>query len=283
MELSGENQGFDGSKKKRTIPGERIRGSSPSLIISPNLDALLEYEERIRGLTSHLRRGSPTRDSLQSSPHIPNPPAGLPPPPRKRCKPQSPTSPQTDSSIQVDAVAASLPTTPILTEPLTSNPYINSPPSFDKKEDEELAPVDNAKTGPGTLAMDMDSRDSPDSSADGRKRRRAHQRSRSSGDEKRPKAQPSNSSQPSSPIDSSLPKPRVDRFFNIKNTFGLFSDIPEKTEFNDVSNAPLASRSRHSSQPPPKLGDRSRIKTKLFKLKDPLSGTFPVVRCRGGW
>jgi hypothetical protein len=279
MDLGAENRKFDGSKKKRTTSGEKSSGSSPSLIISPNLDALLEYEERIRSYTTQLQSASPTKDSPLSSPHIPDTPAGLPPPPRKRQKPRSPTSSQNDSLVPMDTVTASLPTTPVVAEPLASNPYINSPPSFDKKlqtEVEELSPVYVGKTSFGTLAMDTAARGSRDSSpGDGRKRRRAHQRSRSSGDEKRPKSQPSNYSQPSSPIDNCPPKQRVDRFFNIKNTFGLFSDNPlQKTELNDVSNALLASRSRHSPQPPPKLGDRSRIKSKLFKLKDPSNGMF---------
>jgi hypothetical protein len=165
----------------------------------------------------------------------------------------------------------------MLTEPLTSNPYINSPPSFDKIlqiKDEELSPVDETRIG--TLPIGTATGDPRDSSVDGRKRRRTHQRRRSSGDEKRSKSQQSNISPPPSPINNSpTSKHRVDRFFNIKNTFGLSNS--QKTELNDVSNAPLASRSRPSSQPPPKLADRSRIKGKFFKLKDPLSGMFPVL------
>ncbi|KAF8240741.1 hypothetical protein L208DRAFT_1383659 [Tricholoma matsutake] len=278
MDRSGHNQASDGRKKHTTPGGKNCGPPPPSLIISPNLDALLEYEERIRRLTSQLRAGSPKRDSPQSSPHILNTPTGLPPPPRKRRKPQSPTAPQTctlTDDLPLDVVTTSLSASPMLAAPLTSNPYINSPPCFDQILESQLAPIDEAKKG--MLAMETATGSSRDDPADGRKRRRSHQRSRSSGDEKRPKSKPSNNSQPSSPTNSSS-KHRVDRFFSIKNTFGLFSDNPsQKPELNDVSNAPLASRSRHSSQPPPKLGDRSRIKVKLFKLKD--TSMSPVL-CR---
>jgi len=263
MDLSGQNCVFDGFKKKHTTLGEKSTGTPPSLIISPDLDALLEYEERIRG----LREITPTKDSPQPSPHIAKPPAGLLPPPRKRPKPRLPAWSQTDGTTQdypLQAVTASLPTSPMLIEPLASNPYINSPPSFDKIrqiQDEEPSPVE--AMGPATEGP----RDSP---VDGRKRRRTHQRSRSSGDEKRPNSRQSNTS-PSSPSPNS--KQRAEKFFNIKNTFGL----SQKTELYDVSNAPLASRSRHGSQPLPKLADRSRIKGKFFK-RDSLGGMFVVLR-----
>ena len=279
MDSGGRNWVFDDSKKKHTTPREKSSASPSSLIISPNLDALLEYEERIRGLTGQLREGTRAKDSPQPSPHIANPPAGLLPPPRKRQKPQSPTWSHTDSLTQDHAlhrVTASLPTSPMLTEPLTSNPYINSPPSFDEirqMEDEEPSPVDEARMGPAIESP----RDSP---VDGRKRRRTHQRSRSSGDEKRPKSQQSVISPPSSPTNNSpTSKQRVDKFFNIKNTFGL----SQKTELYDGSNAPLASRSRHAPQPPPKLADRSRIKGKFFKRDSSLTGTplFYVVGVAG--
>jgi len=39
---------------KRTTLGERSRGR---LAISPNLDAFLEYEERIRGITGQVGSG----------------------------------------------------------------------------------------------------------------------------------------------------------------------------------------------------------------------------------
>jgi hypothetical protein len=121
-------------------------------------------------------------------------------------------------------------------------------------------------------AINTDPRDKSNS-ADGRKRRRAHQRSRSSGDERAlNEPQPSlNSSAHSSPTSSS--KPRTDKFFNIKNTFGIFSDIPSpEIELNDVSNAPLTQRSRV------KLGDRSlRIKGKLSRLASGMSSGFAAL------
>ena len=268
MDSGGQNWGFDGSKKHTTLGEKR---SPPSLIISPNLDALLEYEERIRGSTSQLREGTPMKDSPQPSPYIASPPVGLLPPPRKRQKPQSPTGSQTDSPARehpLQGVTPSLSTSPKLTEPLASNPYINSPPSFNEireLEDEQLSPVDETRTVAAT--------DSPrDGPVDGRKRRRTHQRSRSSGDEKRPKSQQSTVSPPASPTNHSPTKQRVDKFFNIKNTFGL----SQKTELYDVSNAALASRSRHSPQPSPKHSDRSRLKGKFFK-RDSSSGMFLVL------
>lgn len=266
---------------------EKNGGPPQSLIISPNLDALLEYEERIRG----LQTGSLMWESPQSSPPFPCAPAGLPPPPRKRRKPQSQISPATDASIMVNtALRPSLYSNPYIN---CSNPYINSPPSFSfdrgvQREVEERlgAAIEEANTGRSAMATVPAEESSRDNTADGRKRRRAHQRSRSVGDEKRPKSHSSIIiSQPPSPsstishshsLTAGSPIFRVDKFFNIKN-FGLFSDpnSSRKTDLNDVSNAPLT-----CSQPSPRLSDRSRIKGKLFKLKDPLSGMSSALSPR---
>jgi hypothetical protein len=261
--------------------GERSRDLSQSLIISPNLEALLEYEERVRGTMNQVSVGSSAGGSPQCSPQISSSPGGLPPPPRRRRKPQSPTSPQTNPSTNASTgffpfsgITASLPSTPTLIGPLEPNPYINSPPSLEdilQIGTEDLGVIDEAETG--TEAINTGPRDESNS-ADGRKRRRAHQRSRSSGDE-RALNKPLPPSANSSPTLSS--KLRTDKFFNIKNTFGIFSDNPlPEVELSDVSNALLTPRFRQSSA---KLGDRSlRIKEKLSKLG---SGMSPGLRHLG--
>ncbi|KAG6846053.1 hypothetical protein H0H87_006417 [Tephrocybe sp. NHM501043] len=75
------------------------------LTISPNLDALLEYDEKVRG---------------PSSPPVASPTMGLPPPPRRHSrKPRSPTSPKVRSPLIQEASSG-------WTE--EENPYINPGP-----------------------------------------------------------------------------------------------------------------------------------------------------------
>ncbi|GLB35722.1 hypothetical protein LshimejAT787_0300100 [Lyophyllum shimeji] len=82
--------------------------SPRSLIISPNLDALLEYDEKVRGAWS------PT------APH--SAPVGLPPPPRRNSrKPRTPTSPKIGSPLIQE-------TSP--TWEASGNPYINPAPTL---------------------------------------------------------------------------------------------------------------------------------------------------------
>ncbi|KAG6889146.1 hypothetical protein C0992_006295 [Termitomyces sp. T32_za158] len=103
--------------KKRIVPGPKGANlrTSRSLIISPNLDALLEYEEKkIRGLNSPT---TPTSLQLPLSA-----PIGLPPPPRRTSR--KPTAP---TSLIVK--------TPLVQESSQQleceNPYINPAPVFE--------------------------------------------------------------------------------------------------------------------------------------------------------
>ncbi|KAG5341650.1 hypothetical protein C0989_008408 [Termitomyces sp. Mn162] len=107
---------FAGGQRIVPMPKEkRVKDAnlkvSPSLIISPNLDALLEYDKKIREAMS------PTSPQLPLS----APPVGLPPPPRHTSrKPKSPTSPKV--------------TSPLVQENSRwweyENPYINPAPKF---------------------------------------------------------------------------------------------------------------------------------------------------------
>lgn len=71
--------------------------SSRSLVISPNLDALLEHEERVRGQAMLHSRALSSPESLVNNAGRMNFPVGLPPPPRRSRRPKSPKSPTYDT------------------------------------------------------------------------------------------------------------------------------------------------------------------------------------------
>ncbi|KAG6874410.1 hypothetical protein C0995_015146 [Termitomyces sp. Mi166 len=119
MTRAGEKRIVRGSESKEKGPKSVNLKVSRSLIISPNLDALLEYDKKIRGTTSPI------------SPQLPpsTPLVGLPPPPRRTLrKPKSPTSPKAVGSPLVQESSQ------------TSqwwdceNPYINPAPEFEIKD-----------------------------------------------------------------------------------------------------------------------------------------------------
>ncbi|KAG6842378.1 hypothetical protein C0991_007508 [Blastosporella zonata] len=104
----------EGSQQIVWRPKGRGGEAKTSLIISPNLDALLEYEEKVR-LTS------PT--SPQFAP-------GLPPPPRRNSRkagPRSPTSPKVGSPLIQEAWG------------WAENPYINPAPELEELLAREMA------------------------------------------------------------------------------------------------------------------------------------------------
>lgn len=105
---------------KRIVPGSKEANmkTSHSLIISPNLDALLEYDDKIRELNSLI---SPTSPQLPFSAPI----VGLPPPPRR-------TSRKTTSPTSLIAKS------PLVQERCQwlecENPYVNPAPVFEFKD-----------------------------------------------------------------------------------------------------------------------------------------------------
>ncbi|RDB29428.1 hypothetical protein Hypma_015999 [Hypsizygus marmoreus] len=235
-----------------TTRQEKSSSRSPphSLIISPNLDALLEFDEKVRGA---LGPGSPTRDLPQSAPLVATFPMGLPPPPRRNrnnAKPRSPTSPKVGSPLAREAGS------PISVEAMSSNPYINPAPSLE---------VVQSMGGLEHMPRDEIS----PQTADGGSSPHIRSSSRSSVDLT---VQPSNAAWPSTI--SHPTKNRVDKLLSIgKIPFGLFLDASspktEKPELNDVSNSPVRVASR--SQPALNLRERARAKGKLLKLNNNLS------------
>lgn len=98
-----------------------------SLAISPDLNALLEHDERTRGSPHQL--DSPPFHSLVSSTTFP---VGLPPPPRGNRKPASrPITPKKSDSRSTRGADVTEPVPASLsTVPPTSNPFINAPPKL---------------------------------------------------------------------------------------------------------------------------------------------------------
>ncbi|KAJ7492189.1 hypothetical protein FB451DRAFT_1388613 [Mycena latifolia] len=111
--------------------GERKLHGVRSLVISPNLDALLEHDERTRRAAHSVGAGSwSSGGSFGELPGVAG--AGLPPPPRRTRTPGSPMSPPPRSPlITQQSERAS-------TSSSESNPYINPAPLFD---DERAVPI----------------------------------------------------------------------------------------------------------------------------------------------
>jgi hypothetical protein len=112
-----ERQSRSPSRQERSL-------RPPSLAISPNLQALLEHDERVRAGNFFGQVESPTSAS--------DPPAtGLPPPPRgPRKQPSCPSSPHDKpGSIETLVEAARSRASSVGASPLsTPNPFINPPP-----------------------------------------------------------------------------------------------------------------------------------------------------------
>ncbi|KDQ31287.1 hypothetical protein PLEOSDRAFT_1102260 [Pleurotus ostreatus PC15] len=104
------------------------RRSQCSLVISPNLDAMLEYNEKVRrskGLARAASVGAVVSTITKTSP-VASGTEGLPPPPRKPRWPRSPTLSERDEiKHEEDA------TDPDLEPHRNSNPYINPIPCFE--------------------------------------------------------------------------------------------------------------------------------------------------------
>lgn len=145
----------------------------PSLVISPNLDALLEHDERMRrspldnGPLSSLSFQSPHSSTFSSAF-----PVGLPPPPRSNRKtvsrpstPKESDSAASRSSRRINTTEGSPGSSDSSAHgPSGSNPYINTPPklpqldgSVDFSTAPELPdPLGRALVDSPTLAADPD-------------------------------------------------------------------------------------------------------------------------------
>jgi len=140
------------SEKPTADPASNVvNNASPiarSLVISPNLDALLEYEDRTRGQTTGFSEPKTPESSSQPrlwrhSTAVPSSaefPIGLPPPPRRfrslrlpsetRTNPLLPELVEEESRENQENITA-IPISPLITS-TTSNPYINPAPTLDR-------------------------------------------------------------------------------------------------------------------------------------------------------
>jgi len=227
---AGQDVIYDGDARR----SEKVSMRTPhSLVISPNLDALLEYDEKVRGVWA-------------TSPTVPHSaPAGLPPPPRRNSrKPRSPTSPKVGSPL----IQETSPTWDA-SGSAAWNPYINPAPTLAAVvEVEDERPRD--ETGGPEAADGM---------------------ARSEGRNSVDLQQPSNVSQPSQAsknrVDKLLGIGKLPFALFQDPTTKSQNDL--KSELNDVSNAPA----RRQSQPVLNLRERARAKGKLLKLSHPVGAS----------
>ncbi|KDR85623.1 hypothetical protein GALMADRAFT_234605 [Galerina marginata CBS 339.88] len=127
--MSLENAATEGTLSSVTegSPGQGKKGVAPrTLIISPNLDALLEHEERKRGGGEPRSPESYSHSSPQSLSPSTEYGMGLPPPPRRTRGPKSPLTGIARRGSVVSTVGQE-------EEPpsSTSNPYINPAPTLE--------------------------------------------------------------------------------------------------------------------------------------------------------
>ena len=107
-----------------------------SLMISPNLDALLEHEERKRAALLESEPRTPETCSQSQSPEQSGLPSGLPPPPRRLRGSRVPTSPLAETAQR----RASMGAIAVESSSSMSNPYINPAPTL-----EEVLQLDGSK------------------------------------------------------------------------------------------------------------------------------------------
>ncbi|KAG6911339.1 hypothetical protein DXG01_001010 [Tephrocybe rancida] len=212
-----------------------------SLIISPNLDALLEYDEKVRGTTSPI------------SPHGPQsaPPAGLPPPPRRNLrKPRSPTSPKVGSPLIQEASAWA--DTNTVNVSGSQNPYINPAPVLEESRmpgpgGETLLANRAESSAHGQLTIGGGSADGEECSV-----------AIAIADVQKPPGQPSL---------TQISKNRVDKLFGIgKRPFTLFNDPNPKAERKTGTPTQLGDVSNTQRTPGLNLRERAKAKGKLLKL-----------------
>ena len=114
-----------------------ITPQAPSMAISPDLEALIEHDERTRGSRIPLDIHSssvPFHQSLRSDSFTAAFPVGLPPPPRRKGG-SRPTTPKDSSGSRVSRRSALKNSSPAFASSCssgqgsdTSNPFLNAPP-----------------------------------------------------------------------------------------------------------------------------------------------------------
>lgn len=150
-----------------------IAPQAPSMAISPDLEALIEHDERTRGSQIPLDINSSVSflQSSRSGSFTAAFPVGLPPPPRRKGG-SRPTTPK-DSSESRTSRRSDLKTLPASARPSssgqrsdTSNPYLNAPPKVvqadrvtSSKTDQSppLSPVSPLSVMPKSLRGGLDS------------------------------------------------------------------------------------------------------------------------------
>ena len=263
-----------------------------SLIISPNLEALLEHEERLRGNIA-LSSPPPPYSSDVSSPTFPRHTSpGLPPPPRGPRKPRPLTQGVANpgsTSIQipsrslpargVDSDIAQTTRSNIVTSSIgsppsssTSNPYINPAPSMEDVLEEDGDQSSTALSQPplstvNTLPETHEEEDRTDTvslplNLGFQILPRDETRSATSTSPSERLAIPQRSPSLPQSQSRSLPSSRADKFITIDNsTTNFFSnknDQPSISQRLPLSDAPLT----------PNLRDPVQSKGKLPRLKE---------------
>lgn len=236
------NTEHDDSKAARHKK-DAIKGPQ-SLLISPNLDALLDFDEKSR----RAGPASPAPERKELS--VLTSPAGLPPPPRSR-NPWSPISPTSSSSLEgptikpMPSVKLSMP-----------NPYINPAPVLNVPTRRDAAERD-----------DMIPRDGPPETGDGGKA--------PLGGDQIVDLQPSNVCLPSATFVTT--KKRVDKLLSIgKIPFGRFSESKPESNNNLSSSKPPLS-------PVLNLRERARANSKLLNMKDTSNGKSETFGDLSAW
>ncbi|KAJ7086600.1 hypothetical protein C8R43DRAFT_311410 [Mycena crocata] len=243
----------------RVVGTARVGGKKlgmHSLVISPDLDALLEHEDRTRRL-QHIPGGSvswSTTSGSESPGFVSSPVSqGLPPPPRRSRTPRapgSPLSPPPRSPFVGFEPRAGTPTSSVG----SSNPYINPAPQFDVDEDVRTPISPPPRTSSiGVEAYGIRGR--------GTMAGRRHDDDRSPG-----------SSQSGSTSDSRaqtarslLPSPRVDRFLK----WSPPKDHPLPSPSGSLTLTPRRSRGKLVKQPRERERERESPSTSSSQPQSP--------------
>ena len=165
------------------IPSVGLKHSR-SLLISPNQDALLEFEEWHRRATSICKSSTRADDNVPNPLLTPKTPAGLPPPPRRPRGSKSLPSELT-ALYGIGEPPTQMPESPSMTASSSvSNPFINPAPTLEELQQDECSEATHGDAGqqgknavisayPGqfTSAQEHQSMELPDSHAQNRGRR----------------------------------------------------------------------------------------------------------------
>lgn len=156
---NGATAGLAGSKKT----AQKLR----SLVISPDLDKLLEHEEKLRGSRTTT---TPMISTAYSLTEAVEQPTGLPPPPRRNRRPPSRTGlqsilqPATGTLSAVAEQKEDAPRSLTPESPLQRNPYINPAPTAEelfRSRDSILPPSQQSSLLPLQQNVCRNAKDNP--------------------------------------------------------------------------------------------------------------------------